>query len=43
MVTVFINNNKYISYPTPSIDAYLFDEQLRQVSSRSDLKRGSAI
>jgi len=32
---------RQIENPTPSIDAQLLDEQSRQISSRSDLKRRS--
>jgi len=32
---------RQIEYPTPSIDAYLLEEQSCQISSRSDLKRRS--
>jgi len=39
VLTVILKVWRQIENPTPSIDTYLLEEQSRQISCRSDLKR----
>jgi len=41
VVAAVLKVRRQIKNPTPSIDAYLLEEQSWQISSRSDLKRQS--